>query len=102
MEEKRIKFLMKDETPITTSYHSDIVVSLELGSNDATYHQSLFSMIKWMVELGEVYICLDCSKISSHLDLPHEGKLLQLYHKFAYLKKNHNMEMVYVPSDLSI
>ena len=40
--------------------------------------------------------------ISSHLDLTREGNILQVYHKFAYLKKNHNMDMVYGPSDPSI
>ena len=36
---------------------------------------------------------------SSHLFLPREGHLLQLFHMFAYLKRNHNSEMVFDPSD---
>ena len=39
------------------------------------------------MELGRFDIYIECSMISSHLDLPHEGKLLHLYHKFAYLKE---------------
>ena len=30
------------------------------------------------------------------------GHLLQLYHMFAYLKKNHNAEMMFDPSDPDI
>jgi len=37
--------------------------------------------------------------MSSHLTLPHEGHLQQLYHMFAYLKKFHNTEMVFDPSE---
>ena len=52
-----------------------------------------------MVELGCVDICLEVSMMSSHLVLPREGHLEQLYHIFAYLKKYHNSEMVFDPSD---
>jgi hypothetical protein len=37
--------------------------------------------------------------MSSHLALPREGHLEQVFHIFAYLKKYHNTELVYDPSD---
>ena len=37
--------------------------------------------------------------LSSHLALPREGHLYQLFQVFGYLKKYHNTEMVYDPSD---
>jgi hypothetical protein len=46
-----------------------------------------------------VDVCLECSILSSHLALPREGHLYQLFQCFAYLKKYHNTEMVYDPSD---
>jgi hypothetical protein len=55
-----------------------------------------------MVELGRVDTCLETSMMSSHLALPREGHLAQLYHMFAYLKKYHNSEMVFDPSDPAI
>ena len=48
-----------------------------------------------MVELGRVDICLEVSMMSSHLALPREGHLEQLYHIFAHLKKYRNTEMVF-------
>ena len=36
--------------------------------------------------------------MSSHLALPREGHLQQLYNIFAYLKKHHNAEMVFDPT----
>ena len=37
--------------------------------------------------------------MSSQLALPREGHLAQVFHIFAYLKKYHNTEMVFDPSD---
>jgi hypothetical protein len=51
------------------------------------------------VELGRVDICLEVSMMSSHLALPREGHLEQVSHIFAHLKKYHNTEVVYDPSD---
>ena len=41
----------------------------------------------------------EVSMMSSHLALPREGHLEQVLHIFAYLKKYHNTELVYDPSD---
>ena len=49
--------------------------------------------------MGRVDICLEVSMMSSHLALPREGHLNELYHTFSYLKKYHNTEMVFDPSD---
>ena len=48
-----------------------------------------------MVNLGRVDICLEVSMMSSHLALPREGHLEQLYHIFAHIKKYYNTEMVF-------
>ena len=40
--------------------------------------------------------------MSSSLALPRTGHLEQLYHIFSYLKKHHNTEMVFDPSDPTI
>ena len=66
---------------------------------DAAYYQSLIGILRWIVELGRVDVCLEVSMMSSHLALPREGHLEQVLHIFAYLKKHHNTELVYDPSD---
>jgi hypothetical protein len=89
----------KAETPMQTSYRPELDVSPELGAIDASYYQSLIGILRWIVELGRVDICLECSMMSSHLALPREGHLHQVFHIFAYLKKYHNTELVFDPSD---
>ena len=77
-------------------------ISPELNSIDSAYYQSLIGILHWSVELGHVDICLEVSMMSSHLSLPREGDMNQVLHIFAYLKKYHNTEMVYDPSDPGI
>jgi hypothetical protein len=55
-----------------------------------------------MVELGRIDICCEVSMMSSHLALPREGHLQQIYHMFAYLKHHHNAEMVFDPTELEV
>ena len=96
------KLPKKAETPMQTSYWPELDVSPELNASDAVYYMSLIGVLRWIVELGRVDVCLECSLLSSHLALPREGHMLQLFQIFAYLKKYHNTEMVYDPSDPTI
>ena len=52
-----------------------------------------------MVESGQVDICLEVSMNSSHIDIPSEGRLNKLFHIFSHLRKCHNPEMIFDPSD---
>ena len=48
---------------------------------------------------GRVDICCEVSLLSSHLVLPREGHLDQLFHIFTYLKRHHIAGFVFDPSD---
>lgn len=98
-ENKRWKLPVKAETPTRTTYRPELDVSRELGSTDAAYYMSLIGVLRWIVELGRIDVCLEVSMMSSHLALPREGHLEQVLHIFAYLKKYHNTELVFDPSD---
>ena len=52
-----------------------------------------------MVEFGRVNICCEVSMMSLYLALPRKGYLQELYHIFLYLRKYHNSEIVFDPSD---
>ena len=95
----KMKLPTRAETPLQTSYRPELDVSPELGPVEAAYYQSLIGILRWIVELGRVDICLEVSMMSSHLALPRVGHLQHLLQTFAYLKKYHNTEMVFDPSD---
>jgi hypothetical protein len=98
-EAKRWKLPNKAKTPLYTSYRPELDVTPELSPQEAAYHQSLIGILRWIVELGRVDICLEVSMMSSHLVLPREGRLEQVFHIFSHLKNYHKTEVVYDPSD---
>lgn len=89
----------RSQTPLQANYRPELDVTTELDPTMAAYYQSLVGILRWIVELGRVDVCLEVSLMSSHLALPREGHLVQLFHIFAYLDKYHNTEMVFDPSD---
>ena len=80
-------------------YRPEIDISPELGPQEASYFQSLIGVLCWMVELGRVDICTEVSMMSSCLAMPRRGHLDALFHAFVYLKKNHNAEMMFDPTE---
>lgn len=58
------KLQTKAEPPMTTTYHPELDLSLELGPVNASYYMSFVSTIWWIVELGWVDLCLECSMMS--------------------------------------
>jgi hypothetical protein len=97
--DERWKLPRKADTPMRTVYRPELDVSPELGPTEAAYYMSLIGILRWIVELGRVDVCLECSMMSSHMALPREGHLYELFQIFGYLKKYHNTEMVFDPSD---
>ena len=79
------KMSNKADTSLTTTYRPELDISRELNVADAAYYQSLIGILRWIVELGQVDMCLKVSMMSSHLALPREGHLEQVLHIFAYL-----------------
>ena len=90
------------ETPLPTSYRPELDVTPELEPTEAYFYASLIGMLRWIVELGRINICLEVSMMPSHLALPREGCLKEVLHMFAHLKKYHNSELVFDPSDSPI
>ena len=89
----------KAETPMRVSYRPELDITPALSPIDSAYYQSLIGMLRWMVELGQIDICLEVSMMSSHLAMPREGHMAEVLRIFAHLRKYHNTELVFDPSD---
>jgi hypothetical protein len=90
-----LKLPYQAPNPLSTDYCPKIDVMPDLGEDDALYYHTLIGVLQWIVELGCVDIDVEVSMMSSHLALPWERHLQELYHIFAYLKANLNAEMVF-------
>ena len=95
---KGLKLPYSAPNPLSTDYRPEIDTTPELGESDASYYHCLIGVLRWIVELGRVDIDVEVSMMSSHLALPREGHLKELYHIFAYLKAHSNAEMVFDPT----
>lgn len=102
LKSKGKKLVPKAPAPMTNGYRPEIDISEELPEDEASYYHSLIGVLRWIVELGRVDINTEVSMMSSHLALPRRGHLDEVFHIFAYLKKKHNSEMVYDPTDVEI
>ena len=87
---------------IMRDYRPKDDTTAELVPEDAAYYQSLIGVLQWIVELGRVNITTEVSIMSSYMALSRFGHLQQLFNIFAYLKKHHNAEMIFDPSDPAI
>ena len=99
LSDRDMKLPGRAKSPLGSNYRPEIDLSDELDPVMAAYYQSLIGILRWAVELGRVDITCEVSMMASHLALPREGHLQQLFHIFGYLKRNHNSEMVFDPSD---
>ena len=99
LKSKEEKLVAQAPAPLSNGYRPAIDVSSELQPAEASHFHSLIGILCWIVELGRADICIEVSMMSSYLALPREGHMKELFHIFAYLKKHHNAEMIFDPSE---
>jgi hypothetical protein len=84
-------------TPMKSGYCPIIDISGELKIDGTQYFQELIGILRWACELGRVYIATEVSLLSSHLALPREGHLQQVYHILGYLKAKPKKTLAFDP-----
>ena len=84
-------------TPITAGYRPELDTTAELNLSGVRYYQELIGVLRWAVELGRIDILMEVSMLSSHLALPREGHLQQVYHVFAFLKNKPKRTLAFDP-----
>ena len=84
-------------TPLKSGYRPELDTSQELKQDGLQRYQELIGMLRWAVELGRVDILLEMALMSTHLALPRQGHLEQLYHIFGYLKAHPKRNLFFDP-----
>ena len=82
-------------TPWPTNCRPELEISAELKSDGVQYYQELIGVLRWAVELGHVNILLETSLLSTHLALPRQGHLNQVYRMFGYLKTHPKRKLAF-------
>ena len=94
-----LKVPSRAETPIQTLYRPELDASMDLTPVLEYYYISLIGIPGWILDIERVDICLEVSMMSSHMATPRQGKLYQVLIILGHLKKYHNTDMVFDPSD---
>ena len=89
-------------TPMKSGYRPETDVTAELKIDGIRYFQELIGVLRWACELGRVDIATEVSLLSSHLALPRDGHLQQVYHIFGYLKAKPKKTLAFDPQHPNI
>ena len=79
------------------NYRPELDTSAELKLDGMRYYQELIGILRWAIELGRIDIIMEVSMLSTHLALPREGHLQQVYHIFAFLKNKPKRTIAFDP-----
>jgi hypothetical protein len=69
-------------TPLPSDYKPELETTAELKSEGIQAYQEMIGVLRWAVELGRVDILLEVALMSTHMAMPREGYLQQLYRMF--------------------
>ena len=83
-------------------YTPESDATTELESDGITMFQELIGELRWAIEIGRVDIEHEVSVLSSYQAAPRDGHLQQIFHFFAFLKKNPNLSLYFNPSPVVI
>jgi hypothetical protein len=85
----------KAANPFPGDYEPELDTTPTLNPKLSSWYASLIGMLRWMVEIGQVDIITEVSKMASQMASPRKGHLDALMHIFGFLRINHNSRMVY-------
>ena len=84
-------------TPLSARYRPELDQSDELDCEGIQLFQELIGMLRWMVELGRIYIMVEVSMLLLHLDNPRHRHLHKAIQIFGHLKQNYKRTLVFDP-----
>ena len=88
------EFIDNGTNPFPLGYEPFMDVSPFLLPDKASYFQTIIGVMRWMVELGRIYISVEVSQISYFLAMPRQGHLVNALHIMSCLKVKHNSRLV--------
>ena len=92
------EFIANAPNPFPLGYEPCMGVSPLFSPDEASYFHSIIGVMRWMVDLGRIYISFKVLQLSSFLDMPRQLHLVNTLHIMSYLNINHNSRLVLDPS----
>ena len=83
--DRRWSMPKKAANPFPGDYEPELDTTPILNPELSSWYASLIGMLRWMVEIGQVDIITEVSKMASQMALPRKGHLDALMHIFGFL-----------------
>ena len=87
---------------MTTNYYPEMGMSPELELSGITTYQELIGILRWSIEIGRIDVLTKLSMLSSYQAAPRQAHLEQIYHIFAFLKKNLSSHYTLINKNLTL
>ena len=97
LKKQGMKLPSRSTAPMSSNYRRELDESSELDANDITIFQELIGDLTWPTEKGKVDILHELLVFSVFLASPCEVFLHQVFHIFAFMKKNPKLKIYFDP-----
>ena len=87
---------------MSSDYRPKLDTTAELDTNDITIFEELIGNLRWATEIGRVDILHEVFLLSAFKVSPRVGHLHQVFHIFAFVKKNPKMKIYFDPRSPNI
>jgi hypothetical protein len=94
----RYSISARKDNPFPVDYDPSTDLSDILDPDCSSFYQHLIGVMRWMVDLGCIYIATEVSMLSSYLACPREGHLENPLHVMGYLQLKHNSKLIFDPT----
>ena len=76
-------------------FDPELDVSPKLNPDTASYFQTVFSILRWMIEMERIYIITKVLLLLSHVTLPREGHLYAAVHVMTHNGQRYDSRLAY-------
>ena len=97
LKKQGMKLPAREITPMSSDYRPELDATAELDTNNINMFQELIGYLRWATEIGRVDILHEVSVLSKFQDSPNEEHLHQVFHIFAFMKKNPKLTIYFDP-----
>ena len=82
----------------SVQYRPELDTSRGCNESQVAFYQNLIGVLRWIVELGCIDIAFEVSVLSSYLEAPRKGHLLQALHIFKHLEIHSENDIAFDPA----
>ena len=98
MKEQNKQLPSKASTQLSYKYKLEVNDTAKLNASETRFYQEFIGILRWAVELGQIDIQFEVTRMSSYLASPRIGHFEQVLHILSYLQNVPKLILAMDPS----